>query len=78
MRIDEEDDIARVGDDLGDLIGEEPGIDGVAHASRSRGGEIDFEVPRAVPRQRSDPVALAEPETIERPGEPPAGDASSA
>ena len=55
--------VFRVVDDPGDLVGEEPRVDGVAHQLRARGAVVDLEVPVAVPGQRADPVAglAAEP-----------------
>jgi hypothetical protein len=63
-----------MGDDEGDLLREQARIDRVADEARSRHAIIEFEVPIAVPGQRSDPVPLFEaepPESIGKRLRPP-------
>jgi hypothetical protein len=44
-------------DDVGDLLGEQPRIDGVADGADAGDGVVQLEVAVAVPRQRCDAVA---------------------
>ena len=58
-------------DDVGDLLGEQPRVDGVANSAHRRDAEIKLQVPVVVPRDRRDAVALADPQVGQRAGEPP-------
>jgi hypothetical protein len=46
----------------GDLIGEEPDVDGVQDRADHRDGVVQFQVTVSVPRERGDPIARADPE----------------
>ncbi len=54
-----EEDVLIIGvvDDVGDLVGEQARIDGVAHRARARHAIVDLQVPVAVPGQRADALA---------------------
>ena len=45
-------------DDIGDLIGEQARIDGVADGAHAGNGEIQFEMPVGVPGQSRHPIAV--------------------
>ncbi len=58
-------------DDVDDLLGEEPRIDGVADRAHAGDGEIDLEMAEAVPGERADAIRLFDAEPDQRVGEPP-------
>ncbi len=57
-------------DDVGDVVGMQAGIDGVADRSHPRRAVIDFQMPVAVPGQRAHPVARLDAERLQRPDQP--------
>ncbi len=66
----DQDFVAGVVDDVGDVGGREPDVDGVQHGPHARRGEVDLEMAVRVPREGSDPVALAHAEGLQRAGQP--------
>ena len=58
-------------DDVGDLLVEEPRVDGVADRAHAGGGVVELEVPVAVPGQRADAVVAAHAQPLQRPREAP-------
>ena len=56
-RVDEQNLVLGMVEDIGHLVGGEPGIDGVAHGPHPRDREIEFEMAVIVPGQGRDPVA---------------------
>jgi hypothetical protein len=57
-------------DDVGQLLGEQPQVEGVQHRAHRRHGEVRLEVLLGVPQERPDPVALLHAEPGQRPGQP--------
>ena len=57
-------------DDVGDLLVEQPRVDGVADRAHAGDGVVELEVAIAVPGQRADPVAWRDAQPLEHPGEP--------
>ena len=56
--------------DVSDLLGEQPGIDGVADGADAGDGVVELEVAVAVPGQRGHPVSRLDAEPDQRIGEP--------
>ena len=65
-RIEEQPAILGVIDDVGDLLFEQPRIDGVADEARAGHAVVDLEVPEVVPGQRGDAIALLHAEPLQR------------
>ena len=52
-------------DHVGELLGEEPEVEGVEHPSGARDGEVRLEMAGAVPRQRGHRGALGDAQMVE-------------
>jgi hypothetical protein len=63
--IDEEEPIFSVVDDVDELLGKKPGIDGVEHVAHSWRRVEHLEMTVGIPRQRSDPVAFPHAEPLQ-------------
>src|SRR5439155_18031928 len=64
-RVDEEGAVAGVPDQPGDLVVMEADVGRVQDAPGARNGEVELEVTVCVPRERADPLAAADAETVE-------------
>ena len=66
-------DVAILGviDDVGDLLGKEPRIDGVHDGTHSGDAVIELEMPEAVPGERADAISLPDAEPSQRLGNLP-------
>ena len=63
--VDEYDPVGGVGDRAGDLLREEPDIDGVQHRAHARDGEVQLEVAVRVPAEARDAVARPDAEPVQ-------------
>ena len=68
-RIDEDQPVLGVADDVDELVGEEARIERVTDRAHAGHAEVEFDVAMAVPRQGSDPIADTDAEPAERLGE---------
>src|ERR1700738_3840080 len=57
-------------DHEGQLLGEEPDVEGVHHRPHGRNGQVRLEMLLVVPAERADPVALAYPKPAEASAQP--------
>ena len=57
-RVDQDDPVLPVVHDVGQLLGEQPQVQGVQDGAHRRHGEVGLEVLLGVPQERPDPVAL--------------------
>ena len=69
-RIEEQRRVLGVVGDVGDLLGEQPRVDGVADGADAGDGVVELEVAVAVPGQRRDPVAGLDAEPDQRVRQP--------
>ena len=67
--VDEDHPVLGVVDDVGELVGREPGVEGVQHPPAARHAEVGLEVAVVVPRQRGDRGAALDAEVVEGPHE---------
>ncbi len=65
-RIDDQDLVLGVVDDVGDVLGRQPEIDGVEHGAHQRRREVHLQVAVRVPRQCAHPVARPDPKGGQR------------
>ena len=68
--IGEEQLVAGIVDDEGDVRGRKTRVDGVADAAAARDAVIELNMPITVPGQRADAVGVMNPKTGERAGKP--------
>ena len=81
--VDEDDLVLRVVDDVDQLVGEQPDVEGVQHASGARCGEVQLQVPPGVPAERAHPRVRTEAQVVQHRGQPahavgPVGDGGAA
>ena len=57
-------------DHVGQLLGEEPDVQGVEHRPHGGDGQVGLEVLLVVPGERPHPVAVAHPQAPQRGGQP--------
>ena len=69
--VDDEDPRAGVLEDVGDLLGHEPGVDRDEHGAGARHAEVRLEQLVDVRGEERDPVAVRDPALLERDREPP-------
>ena len=69
VEVDEQQDVAGVTEDVEQLLGEQPRIEGVADRAEAGHAEVDLDVTMGVPRERGDAVARADAEGQQRVGE---------
>ena len=62
--------IAGMADDVGDVLGMQARVDGVADRSHPRRGVVDLKMPVAVPRERADPVLVPDPQALQHARKP--------
>jgi hypothetical protein len=68
--VEADDRVARVVDDVRELVVEEPRVDRVDHRAHARDCVVQLEVAKAVPREGADAIALADAQATQRVGEP--------
>ena len=56
-------------DDVGELIGEEPHVQGVQHRTHRRHGQVGLQVLLVVPHERADPLVTGHTEAAKGVGE---------
>ncbi len=66
----DDDPVLCVVDHVGELLGEEPQVEGVEDRTHRRDGEVGLEMGLVVPEEGADPVGVADPEPPECPGQP--------
>ncbi len=66
----DDDPVLGVVDDVGELFGEEPQVEGVEDRAHGGDREIGLEVGLVVPEEGADPVRVSDPEPAERLGQP--------
>ena len=59
-RVDHDDLVLGVVGDVGDLVGEEPDVEGVQHRAHRRHGQVDLEVLGVVPHEGRDPLVAVD------------------
>ena len=64
--VDDDDLVLGVVDDVGELLGEQPDVEGVQDRAHGRHGQVRLEVALVVPAERPHPVARTHPEPPER------------
>jgi hypothetical protein len=67
VHVEEDDAVVGVVGDVGNLLGEQARIDGVADRGHARDGEIDLEMAMGVPGQRADAVLGLDTERLQHP-----------
>ena len=68
--VDEDHLVLGVVDDVGELLGKEPDVEGVEDPSSAWSGEVELEVAAGVPRERAHPALIADAERVEQAAEP--------
>jgi hypothetical protein len=66
----EDDLVLGVVGDVGELLGEEPHVEGVQDPAGAGGGEVELQVPLAVPAERPHPAVAADAERVQDPAQP--------
>ena len=62
--IDDDHLVLGVVDHVGQLLGEQPDVEGVQHRAHAGHGQVGLEVMLVVPSKRSDPIAGTDPELL--------------
>ena len=60
----DQDPVAGVGSDVGEVVGVEPQVQGVRDEAAGRRADVRLEMLGVVPRERADPVAVAQAELV--------------
>ena len=69
--VEQQDLVPRVIEDVGKLLRMQAGIAGMKHSFAARHGEVGFEMPVVIPRERGDPHALLHTQLSKRTGKTP-------